>query len=113
MSAQERSATSLVSPKKGLLAEDKLDALRKGDPDHPWLSLDDCCACTCCQKTFSGRQIEVSTGPGGRVVLQCPTEGCAGTPREWIQPGNRFVAKTVAAKHSPRRALEEPPVKSI
>ena len=77
---------------KHLASEEKLDALRKGDPVHNWLSLDDRRSCILCDKTFSGRMIEVVVTPAGRVRLRCPSDGCMSTPREWVHPGNPLVS---------------------
>ena len=77
---------------KTLLSEDKLAALRKGDPNHAWNSLDDRCSCILCERTFSGRQVDIAVGASGRVRLRCPSDGCNGTPREWVLPGNPLVS---------------------
>ncbi len=78
--------------RKTLASEDKLAALRKGDPHHAWQSLDDRCSCILCDRTFSGRQVDIAVGAGGRVRLRCPSEGCKSTPREWVHPGNPLVS---------------------
>ncbi len=78
--------------RKTLASEDKLAALRRGDPHHRWESLDDRCSCILCERTFSGRQVEVAIGASGRVRLRCPSEGCNATPREWVIPGNPLVS---------------------
>ena len=82
---------SHVALRKALASEDKLAALRTGDVNHNWQSLDDRRACILCEKTFTGRMIDISIGATGRVRLRCPSDGCAGTPREWIHPGNPLV----------------------
>ena len=76
-----------------LAADDKLAALRKGDPVHKWASLDDRRTCILCDKTFSGRQVDVTVTAGGRARLRCPSEGCTSTPREWVHPGNPLVSR--------------------
>ncbi|CAN5601728.1 hypothetical protein BH20VER1_BH20VER1_30360 [soil metagenome] len=76
-----------------MASEDKLDALRKGDPARQWVSLDDRCSCILCEKTFSGRQVEVSVSQIGRVRLSCPSEGCRGTPGEWVHPENPLASQ--------------------
>ena len=76
-----------------LTSDDKLVALRKGDPVHTWHSLDDRRTCILCEKTFSGRQVDVAISPAGRVRLHCPSEDCASTPREWVYPGNPLVSQ--------------------
>ncbi|MFN2476378.1 MAG: hypothetical protein ABR526_08575 [Chthoniobacterales bacterium] len=75
--------------------EDKLDALRKGNPFQPWDSLDDRRVCILCEKSFTGRQVDCSVTPMGRARLRCPTEGCAGTPRVWVRPGNPLISQEV------------------
>ena len=77
---------------KHLASDAKLAALRKGDPGRNWLSLDDRVTCILCEKTLSGRQLEVAVTPSGRVRLRCPSDGCASTPREWVHPGNPLVS---------------------
>jgi hypothetical protein len=77
---------------KVLASDDKLFALRKGDPMHEWQSLDDRLCCILCEKTFSGRQVEVSISPTGRVRLHCSSEACTGTPNEWVHPGNPLIS---------------------
>jgi hypothetical protein len=84
-----------VPNRKTIHAEDKLDALRKGNPFQPWESLDDRRVCILCEKSFTGRQVDLSVTPLGRVRLRCPTEGCAGTPRVWVRPGNPLISEEV------------------
>ena len=78
---------------KHLASDEKLDALRKGDPVHKWLSLDDRRCCILCERTFSGRQVDVAVTAAGRVRLRCPSDGCPSTPREWVHPGNPLVSQ--------------------
>jgi hypothetical protein len=78
---------------KHLASDEKLAALRKGDPVHQWLSLDDRRTCILCERTFSGRQVDVAMTPAGRVRLRCPSDGCTSTPREWVHPGNPLVSQ--------------------
>ncbi|MFL6527891.1 MAG: hypothetical protein ACJ8HU_09235 [Chthoniobacterales bacterium] len=78
--------------KKVLFSEDKLDLLRKGDRDFNWESLDSKRCCVLCERTFTGRQVIVTKTRGGKTVLHCPTSGCAGTPREWVHPGNPLIS---------------------
>jgi hypothetical protein len=82
-----------MANRKALNSEDKLAALRKADPARRWLSLDDRCTCVLCERTFNGRQIDVAVSALGRVRLRCPSDGCAGTPREWVHPGNPLVSQ--------------------
>ncbi|CAN5277088.1 hypothetical protein BH20VER2_BH20VER2_09430 [soil metagenome] len=82
-----------MATRKTLTSEDKLAALRKGHPARKWESLDDRCTCILCEKSFSGRQVDVAVSPIGRVRLRCPSDGCPGTPREWVRPGNPLVSQ--------------------
>ena len=79
--------------RKTLASEDKLAALRKGDAAHAWRSLDDKLSCILCDRTFSGRMVDVSVTDAGRVRLRCPSDGCNATPREWVHPGNPLVSE--------------------
>ena len=79
--------------RKTIPIDDKLAALRKGDPNHAWESLDDRCSCILCDRTFSGRQVDVSISATGRIRLRCPSDGCTSTPREWVHPGNPLVSQ--------------------
>ena len=74
--------------RKSLASEDRLAALRMGDSLRSWSSLDESRSCILCDRTFSGRQIEISISALGLVRLCCPSEGCSGTPTEWIYPRN-------------------------
>lgn len=78
--------------KKVLFSEDKLELLRKGDPRGKWESLDEKRSCVLCERTFSGRQVIVAKTRGGRTSLRCPTDGCVGTSREWVHPGNPLIS---------------------
>jgi hypothetical protein len=78
--------------RKHLASEDRLAALRKADAAHHWQSLDDRRSCILCEKTFSGRMIDISVGATGRVKLRCPSDGCTGTPREWVHAGNPLLS---------------------
>ena len=78
---------------KHLASDEKLDALRKGDPVHHWLSLDDRRTCILCERSFSGRQVDIAVSAAGRVRLRCPSDGCTSTPREWVHPGNPLVSQ--------------------
>jgi hypothetical protein len=82
-----------VPIRKTLSSDDKLDALRKGAPTPHWESLDDRRVCILCEKSFSGRQIDASVTASGRVRLRCPSEGCPGTPSQWIRPGNPLTSE--------------------
>jgi hypothetical protein len=82
-----------MSAQKAAAPAEKIFSLRKGDPFHSWRSIDDRRCCILCERTFSGRQIEVSAGPGGQIRLHCPTERCTGTPNEWVHPGNPLISR--------------------
>lgn len=84
--------------RKSIAPEDKLDALRSGDPVHAWDSLDDRRCCVLCERTFSGRQVKVAVTAGARVRLHCPSENCASTPREWVHAGNPLVSRKAWAE---------------
>lgn len=84
---------AFVALRKTLLAEEKLAALRKADPVHYWESLDDRRSCILCEKTFSGRQVEVQVSSTGRVRVHGPTEGCSSKAREWVHPSNPLVSE--------------------
>ncbi|CAN5434424.1 hypothetical protein BH18VER1_BH18VER1_08430 [soil metagenome] len=81
--------------KKILTSEDKLDALRKSQPSLAWKSLDDQRVCILCDRTFTGRHVDATVTPMGRVRLRCPSERCAGTPRVWVRAGNPLVLEEV------------------
>jgi outer membrane usher protein FimD/PapC len=78
--------------KHNLLTEDKLDLLKQEDQFREWHSLDDKRICILCEKTITGRQIEIS-GTKSRIRLHCPTEACNSTPREWVYPGNPLLSE--------------------
>src|SRR2546430_1331397 len=59
-------AMSLPVSDTRLTPEDKLDVIRRLDPDGSWESLDSWRYCGVCNKLFSGRQIEV-LGDGRRA----------------------------------------------
>ncbi|MBA3385468.1 MAG: hypothetical protein H0T95_02395 [Chthoniobacterales bacterium] len=73
--------------------DERLAALRKGDSHHTWRSLDDRRLCILCDRDLTGRQIEVSITGRGQVRLHCPTDGCPGTPDEWVTPANALVSR--------------------
>jgi hypothetical protein len=79
-----------------LLPEDKLELLQTTDLRRKWHSLDDQRVCVLCDRTITGRQIEVRRDPGGTLSLHCPTEGCPSVPSDWFYQGNALSsAKTV------------------
>jgi len=71
-----------------LFPEDKLALLRATDLRRRWHSLDDQRVCVLCDRTITGRQIQVTREPGGTFALHCPTEGCPSVPSDWFYQGN-------------------------
>ena len=71
----------------------KLTLLQQAACKRFWRSLDDKRHCILCEQTISGHQIRVQSGKGGALKLACPTEGCPGTPAEWIHPGNPLLSE--------------------
>jgi hypothetical protein len=71
-----------------ILPEDKLAILQATDLRRKWHSLDDQRVCVLCDRTITGRQIEVRREPGGGFSLHCPTEGCPSMPGDWFYQGN-------------------------
>ncbi len=58
--------------------------LRRIDARRRWKSLDDERVCLLCERKFAGRHVEFSRNRSGEVELRCPTDGCNGTPQEWV-----------------------------
>src|SRR5437762_1781224 len=79
---------------KHITPEERLSILRSEDRFRQWGSLDDKRFCILCERTFNGRQIEISERRG-RFTLHCPTVGCNSTPRHWVRPGNPLVSDKV------------------
>ena len=71
-----------------LLPEEKLEILRATDLRRKWHSLDDQRVCVLCDRTITGRQIEVKREPFGTFSLHCPTEGCPSVANDWFYLGN-------------------------
>jgi hypothetical protein len=71
-----------------LLPDDKLALLQATDLRRKWHSLDDQRVCVLCDRTITGRQIEVTREPGGTLTLHCPTKGCPSVPSDWFYQGN-------------------------
>jgi len=72
--------------------EDRLSILCREDRYREWRSLDDKRFCILCERTFTGRQVELQMRRG-RFSLHCPTEDCNSTPRQWVHPGNPLVSE--------------------
>ena len=70
------------------LLEQKLAILRALDTRRKWHSLDDERVCVLCDRTITGRQIELIQDGPGRFTAHCPTEGCASSPGDWFYHGN-------------------------
>jgi len=70
----------------------KLALLQRHDPYRQWMTLEDRRICLACDREFSGREVRFNRASRS---LQCPTRGCAGTPREWAYPGNPLTSETV------------------
>jgi len=77
----------------GLLLEERLSILRSEDRFRDWESLDDQRFCIFCDKTFTGRQVEIKRVGHGKWALHCPTQNCKSTPRHWVYPGNPLVSR--------------------
>jgi hypothetical protein len=70
------------------LPEEKLSILQAADLRRKWHSLDDQRVCVLCDRTITGRQIEVRRDPGGTFSVHCPTHGCSSVPSDWFYQGN-------------------------
>jgi hypothetical protein len=75
-----------------LLPEEKLEIIQAADTRRKWHSLDDHRICVLCDRTITGRQIEVAPGPGGTYSVHCPTPGCPSVPNDWFYQGNASSA---------------------
>jgi hypothetical protein len=73
-----------------LLPEEKLALLQTADLRRKWHSLDDQRVCVLCDRTITGRQIEVISDAAGGYSLRCPTEGCPALPSDWFYHGSVF-----------------------
>ena len=78
-------SSKMISP---ALPEEKLAILQAADLRRKWHSLDDQRVCVLCDRTITGRQIEVTRDPGGTFSVHCPTEGCPSVPNDWFYQGN-------------------------
>lgn len=70
------------------MPEEKLALLQRADTRRKWYSLDDQRVCVLCERTITGRQIQVIRDPQGSCTLRCPTEGCASLPSDWFYHGS-------------------------
>ena len=85
--------------------DERLRLLRATDKFREWTSLDDRRVCVLCEKTFTGRQVEVRRDRSGHVRVHCPTEGCNSGPSHWVYPGNPLLSEI--AFRDWQRALHE------
>ena len=81
-----------VAPSQ-LHPDDRLLILRETDPVRKWRSLDDRRICVVCDRVITGRQIKITRSAASNVRVACPTDNCAGSPREWVYPGNALVSE--------------------
>jgi hypothetical protein len=79
-----------------LLPDEKLALLQSTDLRRKWHSLDDQRVCVLCDRTITGRQIEVAPEPGGGYSVHCPTPGCPSVPSDWFYQGNASLASKSA-----------------
>ena len=75
-----------------LFPEEKLAVLRAIDLRRKWHSLDDHRICVLCDRTITGRQIEVVREGGGTYSVHCPTPGCPSVPSDWFYQGSASSA---------------------
>jgi hypothetical protein len=85
-----------------LLPEEKLSILQAIDSRRKWYSLDDQRVCVLCDRTITGRLIEVTQEPGGKYSVHCPTDGCPSVPSDWFYQGSACSG----AKSPPLRVSE-------
>lgn len=68
----------------------KLQILRQQDTARTWRSLDDKRVCVLCGNEFRGRDIHLQV-EHGHVSCQCPSNGCRGTLKHFVFPGNPLL----------------------
>jgi hypothetical protein len=83
-----RCNSSVPQMNSKLRPEEKLEIIQAADTRRKWHSLDDHRICVLCDRTITGRQIEVVLGPGGTYTVHCPTPGCPSQPADWFYQGN-------------------------
>jgi hypothetical protein len=86
-----------------LLPEEKLAILKATDLRRKWYSLDDHRVCVLCDRTITGRQIQVTRESAGTYSVHCPTAGCTSLPSDWFYQGNASSASRTAI-HGTREA---------
>jgi hypothetical protein len=70
------------------LPDEKLALLQTADSRRKWYSLDDERVCVLCERTITGRQIQVIREVQGTCALHCPTAGCPSVPSDWFYHGS-------------------------
>jgi len=70
--------------------QEKLALLQAADPRRKWHSVDDQRVCVLCDRTITGRQIEVTCDEAGVCSVHCPTEGCPSVPSDWFYYGTVY-----------------------
>lgn len=78
--------------KSKLLPEEKLAIIQAADLRRKWHSLDDQRICVLCDRTITGRQLDVVRKSGGTFSVRCPTPGCPSVPSDWFYQGNAASA---------------------
>jgi hypothetical protein len=76
--------------------EEKLAFLQAVDSRRKWYSLDDQRVCVLCDRTITGRQIQMTREPGGGYSAHCPTAGCPSVPSDWFYQGSACSVSTRA-----------------
>ena len=68
--------------------EEKLKLLQRLDGYRDWHSTHQRRLCLGCGKIISGAEIKLSRGLRGfgLLRLRCPTEQCAASPMDWVEP---------------------------
>lgn len=80
--------------------EEKLAILQTADSRRKWYSLDDQRICVLCERTITGRQIEVIREANGAWSLRCPTDGCSSLPGDWFYHGSACSTPNVSGHRS-------------
>ena len=73
--------------------EEKLALLQLADSRRKWYSLDDQRVCVLCDRTITGRQIEIVRDEAGACSFRCPTAGCPALPSDWFYHGSAFSGR--------------------
>jgi len=83
-----------------ILPEEKLAILQAADLRRKWHSLDDQRVCVLCDRTITGRQIEIRREAGETFSVHCPTEGCPSMPSDWFYQGSACSHGKPASSHT-------------